>query len=112
MEELYLPVLSHFQNGNVWTGSDGRLRYRITPGEEGLTAEAWEGPWACELSRVEEVTRFPLDEEGLRALAQWVNTWSAEINARPPESLAQAVQKRDALKAERAGDAAGTECSD
>ena len=38
MEEYFLPVLSHFQNGNIWTGSDRRLRYRLVPGEEVISA--------------------------------------------------------------------------
>ena len=42
MEEMFLPVLSHFQNGNAWTGSGGRLRYQLGPGEETLAARVWE----------------------------------------------------------------------
>ena len=45
MEELFLPVLSHFQNGNFWTASGGRMQCRVDPGEEALTAQVWEGPW-------------------------------------------------------------------
>ena len=46
MEEVFLPVLSHFQNGNAWTGSGGRLRYRLVPESEIISAEVWEGPFA------------------------------------------------------------------
>ena len=28
-EELFLPVLSHFENGNFWTASGGALRYKV-----------------------------------------------------------------------------------
>ena len=31
MDELFLPVLSHFENGNFWTASGGRMRYRVDP---------------------------------------------------------------------------------
>lgn len=102
MEELYLPVLSHFQNGNIWTGSDRRLRYRIVPGEDVLTAEAWEGPWSYQLSQVEERVEFPLDESGLEALGEWITAWSASINARPPRTLADTIQARDARQAQLA----------
>ena len=30
-EELFLPVLSHFENGNFWTASGGALRYKVVP---------------------------------------------------------------------------------
>ena len=102
MEELYLPVLSHFQNGNIWTGSDRRLRYRIVPGESALAAEAWEGPWSYSLSQVEEHVEFPLDESGLAALRDWITRWSAHIKARPPRSLADTILARDARLAQSA----------
>lgn len=100
MEEIYLPVLSHFQNGNIWTGSDRRLRYRIVPGESALAADAWEGPWSYALSQVEEHVEFPLDESGLAALRDWIARWSEQINARPPRSLADTLQARDARLAQ------------
>ena len=101
MEEIYLPVLSHFRNGNLWTGSDRRLRYRIVPGEEILTAEAWEGPWSYELSQVEERVEFPMDESGREALRAWIAGWSDTINARPAKSLADTIRDRDARQAEQ-----------
>ena len=96
MEELYLPVLSHFQNGNLWTGSDRRLRYRIVPEEDQLVAEAWEGPWSYSFSQVEDRQTFPMDSSGLEALAQWIRAWSRTINARPPRSMEETLQVRDA----------------
>ena len=70
-EELFLPVLSHFENGNFWTASGGALRYKVVPdtGESPrLTAEVWEGPWRYQDSTVEETKEFPLSEEGLEEL--------------------------------------------
>ena len=80
MEDFFLPVLSHFQNENFWTASAGALRYRVTPREEGLAAEVWEGPWRYEDSRVEETRTFPLSDEGLEELRTvlddtWVLWW-------------------------------------
>ena len=89
-----------YQSGNVFLGSDRRLRYQIVPGEDILTAEAWEGPWSYQLSQVEERKEFPLDEAGLQALGEWITKWSADINARPPRSLADTIQARDARRAQ------------
>ena len=82
-EELFLPVLSHFENGNFWTASGGALRYKVVPdtGESPrLTAEVWEGPWRYQDSTVEETKEFPLSEEGLEELRTvlddtWVLWW-------------------------------------
>lgn len=101
MGEIYLPVLSHFQNGNAWTASDRRLRYQIVPDGETLTAEAWEGPWSYDLSRIEDKSSFPLDEAGLKALEGWIAQWSTEINARAPKGLEETIRLRDVIAAER-----------
>ena len=95
MAELFLPVLSHFQNKNPWSASAGRLRYRILPtvaeqeADSFLTAEVWEGPWAYEFSTVEETKTFPLSEEGLTALPPWLVEWADKVNARPKRSRAE-----------------------
>ena len=75
-EELFLPVLSHFENGNFWTASGGALRYKVVPdtGESPrLTAEVWEGPWRYQDSTVEETKEFPLSEEGLEELLSLIH---------------------------------------
>ena len=102
MDELFLPVLSHFQNGNFWTASAGRMNYRVTPSEDKLTAEVWEGPWCYLLSRVEEQMEFPLDEDGLKLLSGWAAHWQEEINARPRPSMADTLAARDAVRAQQA----------
>lgn len=100
MEDLFLPVLSHFQNKNPWSASAGRLRYRILPtvaeNEEDslLTAEVWEGPWAYEFSTVEETRTFPLSEEGLTALPLWLTEWADKVNARPTRTMAEDDERR------------------
>ena len=100
MAELFLPVLSHFLNGNPWTASDGRLRYRVVPSlaqEEAdciLTAQVWEGPWAYEFSTVEETRTFPLSEEGLTALPLWLTEWADKVNARPARTMAEDDERR------------------
>ncbi len=99
MADFFLPVLSHFQNGNPWSASAGRLRYRILPdsGEGVLTAEVWEGPWAYEFSVVEQSQTFPLSEEGLASLPGWLEEWRQTVEARPKRTLAENVERRDAV---------------
>lgn len=104
MEELFLPVLSHFQNGNSWTGSGGALRYRMTPREACIFAEIWEGPWCYEYSRVEESREFPMDEQGIADMGAWISGWAEEMKTRPPKSFVETVQRRDAVEAERAAE--------
>ena len=99
MDDIFLPVLSHFENGNPWTASLHRLRYRIVPGDAGLTAEVWEGPWAYEFSAVESTRVFPLDEQGLIDLRAWIGTWAGTVNARPQHSLSENIQRRTAPSA-------------
>ena len=115
--ELFLPVLSHFENRNAWSSSAGRMRYLITPHlapfpegmEEGdgappgstLTIEVWEGPWAYEFSTVEAQETFPLTQEGLDALPAFIQTWQEAIAARPERAMAENVARRNAAEAAR-----------
>ena len=109
-EELFLPVLSHFENGNFWTASGGALRYKVVPdtGESPrLTAEVWEGPWRYQDSTVEETQEFPLSEEGLEELRGWLARWRTEMNARPKKTLEETLAARAARRAELEAAAVG-----
>ena len=100
MEEYFLPVLSHFVNGNAWTASAGRMRYQAVPSEDGstLTAQVWEGPFGHAFSQVEEEVSFPLSQEGLEALRAWAARWGERINARPRRTLAEDLARREAAE--------------
>ena len=104
MPELFLPVLSHFENGNPWSASAGRLRYLVKPEEDSLTVQIWEGPWAIEFSTVEQVQTFPMTQEGLDQIRSWLETCRTEIEARPARTLAEQIARRD--EAEQANRAA------
>ncbi len=101
MEEIYLPVLSHFRNENFWTASAGRMRYRVDPVDSALTAQVWEGPYGYALSEVEESATFPLSEEGLEELRAWAVKWSETINARPKRTLAEELERRTVAQQRR-----------
>lgn len=94
MKELYLPVLSHFQNGNTWIASEGRLRFQITPAEDILQVEVWEGPWCYACSKVEEETHFSMDDNGLAQLRLWLGERARVWNAHPACSLSDELARR------------------
>lgn len=100
MPDFFLPVLSHFQNKNPWTASEGRMRCKVlptlseAPEESTLTAEVWEGPWAYEFSTVEEKQTFPLTAEGLDALRAWLTSWYETIQARPRRTLEEDIARK------------------
>ena len=64
MSAVFLPVFHHFENGNVFTGSCGLFRYKITPDAvmippkkkevdyeaSSIKAEYWHGPLSYEFS--------------------------------------------------------------
>ncbi len=85
MSQIYIPTLLFWENGNTWYGSDGQARFFIRPvkpGEEEprLEVELWRGPLTKELSRVLDTAAFPVSEEGLSQLADWLEERSARLN--------------------------------
>lgn len=84
MEDLFLPTLHTFENDNVFTGSWGSLRFKITPNivhktpkevdmeASSMRAELWHGLFCYEKSDVEAEETFPLSAEGREALYQWL----------------------------------------
>ena len=83
-ERFYLPVLHSFENGNVYTGSHGMLRFKVTPDvvkkdqkevdleKSSLRAEVWHGLFCYEKSEIESEQVFPMSVEGLSALRGWL----------------------------------------
>ena len=83
-KEIWLPVLHHFENGNIFTGSCGEFRYRICPNvvmanpkevdmaASSIQAEYWHGPLRYELSDIESERTFPMSPEGREAMQRWL----------------------------------------
>ena len=83
MEELFLPVLHSFENNNIFTGSLGLLRFKITPQitmktpkevdfeASSIRAEFWHGLCCYEKSQIEGEAVFPLSEEGRAQRPSW-----------------------------------------
>lgn len=82
--EIFLPVLHSFENNNVFTGSFGNLRFKITPNvimanakevdmeQSSVKAEYWHGAFCYEKSEIEAEKVFPMSEEGREAIRDWL----------------------------------------
>ena len=73
MNEIYVPVLHFFENGNPFTGSFGLLRFFLKPDAETITAKVWHGQFCMEKSEIEQEKEFPLTAEGREALIAWLD---------------------------------------
>ena len=84
MEDLFLPTLHTFENNNIFTGSWGNLRFKITPSivmktpkevdmeQSSMKAEVWHGPLCYEKSDIEADQVFPLNMEGREMMHRWL----------------------------------------
>ena len=84
--EIWLPVFHHFENGNIFTGSLGALRFKITPNvimatqkevdhaASSIKAEYWHGPLSYEFSDIEGEQTFPMSPEGRAAMQAWLES--------------------------------------
>ena len=84
MQELYIPTLHTFAMDNPFTGSCGAFRFKIVPNvvmatpkevdfaASSIQAEFWHGPLCYEKSTIEATETFPMSEEGLSNMKQWL----------------------------------------
>jgi hypothetical protein len=84
MSAVWLPVFHHFENGNVFTGSCGAFRYKITPNvvmatpkevdhtAGSIKVEYWHGPLCYEASEIEGEKTFPMSPEGRDEIISWL----------------------------------------
>lgn len=65
--QVFLPSLPHWQFGNFWSGSRGKLRFYITvvDGGGGLLLELWNQDVCRELAELTQTKTFPCTQEGL-----------------------------------------------
>ena len=83
-EAFHIPTLHTFTMNNGFTGSYGRLRFKITPHVEmrtpkevdfeasSIRAEYWHGPLCYEKSESQDEKTFPMSEEGREDLRAWL----------------------------------------
>ena len=81
MNELFIPTLSFWENGNSWYGSLGQARFFIQPQEGQLSVQLWRGPLTRELSELLAEAAFPISQEGLDQLAAWLDQQAQALNA-------------------------------
>ncbi|MDD3164715.1 MAG: hypothetical protein PHS97_02540 [Oscillospiraceae bacterium] len=77
MEEIFIPVLHSFENGNAFSGSCGALRFYLRPeqpdGEDAaIKVEIWHGSLCYEKSEMEEVRRFPMTQDGIAEIRDYL----------------------------------------
>ncbi len=84
--ELFIPTLHTFAMNNVFTGSSGLFRFRISPNivkksakevnmeESTITAEYWHGVYCYEKSDMEGSQTFPMTDDGRLAMKTWLET--------------------------------------
>ena len=84
MAEVYLPTLHWFAMNNLFTGSSGMLRFRAKPNvvmatakevdfaASSITVELWHGLYCYEKSEMEDKREFPMSDEGLSQMKQWL----------------------------------------
>ena len=93
MNEIFIPTLHSFAMDNIFTGSCGMLRFKISPKvvkatqkevdfeKSTIVAEYWHGPFCYEKSEIEGVQTFPMSEEGRIAMKTWLETHIEEVKA-------------------------------
>lgn len=84
MPDIYVPTLHTFAMNNVFTGSYGALRFKISPNvvmanskevdmeASSIRAELWHGILCYELSDIEQEKTFPMSEEGREDMKRWL----------------------------------------
>ena len=81
---IFLPTLHTFENNNIFTGSHGALRFKISPNvimatpkevdcaASSIRCEIWHGEKCYELSDIEDEKNFPMSEEGREDMRSWL----------------------------------------
>lgn len=82
--DLFLPTLHTFENKNIFTGSHGLLRFKITPQvvmltdkevnneESTMLVEFWHGIFCYEKSEIEGTKEFIMTEAGREEMYRWL----------------------------------------
>lgn len=80
MPGLFVPNYMSFNNDNIFLGSYGRLRFKLSPnvGEATIRAEYWYGPLCYEKSQMDGEETFPLTNEGIAHMKAWLEALAEE----------------------------------
>ena len=103
LKPITLPSLSHFLNGNGWLGSAGLMRFQIEkPADGEMTAVLWQGPFSRPYAQEIERQTFPVSDEGLAAVLDYLNAKAQAVNETPPFTEEETMAHYRAKKAEEA----------
>ena len=84
MAEIFIPTLHTFAMGNVFTGSHGDLRFKISPEvvkksakevdfeASSIFVEVWHGLYCYEKSEIQAKKQFPMSDEGRNEILSWL----------------------------------------
>lgn len=101
LKPITLPSLSHFLNGNGWLGSAGLMRFQIEkPADGEMTAVLWQGPFSRPYAQEIERQAFPVSDEGLAAVLDYLNAKAQALNETPPFTEEETMAHYRAKKAE------------
>ena len=80
MAEIYVPNYMSFHNDNTFLGSYQGLRFKLTPdvGSMEILAEYWYGLLCYESSIMDGSKTFPLSEEGIATMTEFLRDLSLE----------------------------------
>jgi hypothetical protein len=81
--DLYVPNFMSFNNDNIFLGSYRGIRFKLSPDVEAMTihGEFWYGPLCYEMSTMDGEETFPLSEEGISDMTQWLRDQVREQEA-------------------------------
>lgn len=82
MPDIHVPNYMSFHNDNIFLGSYQGLRFKLSPNVEELTirGEYWFGPLCYELSTMDGEETFPMSDEGIAALKDWLRELATSGN--------------------------------
>lgn len=77
LPEIYIPNYMSFNNENTFLGSYQGLRFKLVPDvtdaeNKVIHAEYWYGPLCYEKSTMDGNQDFPLTEEGIADMTEWL----------------------------------------
>ena len=96
---LYFPTLSHFLNGNGWSATCGEMRYEVERPIDGkMTAVVWYGPYCRQYAEEIGQANFPVTEEGVAAVQEWLARYAKRMNEAPERTVEERETYRRAQK--------------
>ena len=74
VKDFYIPTNTYFDSGNKLTGSRNGMNYKMTPQKEEkeIRVQIWYGEWNLEHSDLIASRLFPMTQESMAAIEQWL----------------------------------------